>query len=135
MAACLILGDSLAAGVAAARPDCHADTRSGIGSAAYVSSHLVAASADIALISLGANDGEAGRATAEHLVQLREGLTARRVYWLLPARPASIRQLLLTIAAVKGDRTIETRGWTGADGLHLGAATYRTIGGIFDLPP
>lgn len=135
MAACLILGDSLAAGVAATRPDCRADTRSGINAAAYLASHLVAASADVALISLGVNDGEASLITADHLVQLRQGIRARRVYWLLPARPASVRQLLLTIAAVKGDRTIETRGWTGADGLHLSAATYRAIGAIFDLPP
>ena len=135
MVACLILGDSLAAGVAAARPNCRADTRPGIGSAAYVASHLVVASAETAMISLGANDGEASLVTAEHLVQLRAGIRARCVYWLLPARPASVRQLLLTIAAVNGDRTIETRGWTGADGLHLSAATYRAIGAVFDLPP
>ena len=135
MPVCFILGDNLAAGVAAVRPECWSDTRPGVGSAAYVATHLVTAMGDTALISLGVNDGEATRATAEHLVQLREGLSMRRVRWLLPTRPASVRRLMSVIAQAKGDRVIETCGFTGPDGLHLSAATYRTVGGVFDLPP
>ena len=32
-----------------------------------------------------------------------------------------------------GDRSIETRGYTGPDGLHLPVKTYKAISLIFDL--
>ena len=135
MPACLILGDSLAAGVAMARPDCKADTKVGISSAAYVGGHLIAATTDVALLSLGVNDHEATLASAEHLIQLREGLTARRIYWVLPARPEMIREMIEQIARAYGDRLIETKGSTGPDGLHLTSSAYRAVARVFDLPP
>ena len=135
MPACAILGDSLAAGVALYRPACTADTRVGITSEAYVSSHVMAVAVDKVIISLGANDGPPTSATVEHLLRLRRGIRARTVYWILPARPEVTRILIRSIARLNGDRLIETQGFTGPDGLHLTGRAYREIGDIFDLPP
>jgi len=108
--ACAILGDSLAAGVAAFRPACFSDTKVGITSARYAASHMISVDADTVLISLGVNDGVPDRGTAENLVRLRTGTRARRIYWILPARPESTRRLIAAIAHTCGDRLIETRG-------------------------
>jgi hypothetical protein len=55
---CVILGDSLAAGVAAYRPDCLSDTKIGISTAAYLRAHTISVSAETVVISLGVNDGD-----------------------------------------------------------------------------
>jgi len=62
------------------RPACQADTKVGITSAAFVAGHLVAATAEVALLSLGVNDHGPIIDSAEHLVRLRESVAARRVY-------------------------------------------------------
>jgi hypothetical protein len=110
MAACVILGDSLAAGVAAFRPDCLADTRVGISSRAYLHTHTTRIDADTVLISLGVNDGAADPGTADRLA----GLPARHRkagVLDLPARPEATRTTIRDIAQAFGDRLIETRGF------------------------
>jgi lysophospholipase L1-like esterase len=134
MIACAILGDSLAAGVALYRHDCVADTKMGITSSVYAAAHTMRVNADTVLISLGVNDGIADRQTAANLVRLRVGVHARRVYWILPARPEATRRLIRAIAQICSDRLIETKGYTGADGLHLSGQAYREIGEVFDVP-
>ena len=131
---CAILGDSLAAGVASFRPDCVTDTQVGITSTRYAAGHLMAVTADTALISLGVNDGEPSMATIETLVRLRAGVQSRQVYWLLPARPEATRSLIRDVAHTFGDRLIETRGFTGPDGLHLRTTAYQDVASVFDLP-
>jgi hypothetical protein len=133
VAACAILGDSLAAGVAAFRPECLADTVVGISTAAYLRAHTTAVDADTVLISLGVNDDETDAGTANRLAGLRMRITARRVFWMLPARPETSRRIIRDIAHAFGDRLIETRGYTGRDGLHLAPEIYRTIASVFDL--
>ena len=134
MIACAILGDSLAAGVAAFRPDCLDDTKVGISTSAYLRAHTTTVAAETVLISLGVNDDEADLSTANRLADLRTRITASRVFWILPARPDNTRQILRDVAHAFGDRLIETRGFTGSDGLHLASRTYRTIATVFDLP-
>ena len=125
----------MAAGVAAFRPDCLDDTKVGISTSAYLRAHTTTVDAETVLISLGVNDGEADLGTADRLAGLRMRITASRVFWILPARPETIRQIVRDIAQAFGDRLIETRGYTGSDGLHLAPHTYRTIATLFDLPP
>ena len=134
MVTCAILGDSLAAGVAAVRSDCCSDTQVGITSTRYAAAHLMVVTADIALVSLGVNDGAPSRKRAENLFRLRAGVQSRQVYWMLPARPAATRALIHQLAHTFGDKLIETKGFTGQDGLHLPASAYRTIASVFDLP-
>jgi lysophospholipase L1-like esterase len=134
MIACAILGDSLAAGVALYRHDCVADTKMGITSSVYAAALTMTFNADTVLISLGINDGIPDRQTPAHLVRLRVGVHAGRVYWVLPARPEVTRRLVRAIAQLCSDRLIETKGYTGADGLHLSGQAYREIGEVFDVP-
>ncbi|HKM62238.1 MAG TPA: hypothetical protein VJY39_07085, partial [Acidisphaera sp.] len=70
MVTCAILGDSLADGVAAFRPDCLADTKVGISTSAYLRAHTTAVDAGTVLISLGVNDGETDPGTADRLAGL-----------------------------------------------------------------
>ena len=135
MVACAILGDSLAAGIAVFRPECLADTKVGISTSAYLRAHTTAVDAETVLISLGANDDATALGTADRLAGLRMHVTASRVFWILPARPETTRQIIRDIAQAFGDRLIETRGYTGSDGLHLSPHTYRSIATVFDLPP
>ena len=129
---CAILGDSLAAGVASFRPECRADTQVGISSGRYVAGHLMAVTAETALISLGVNDGTPSIATVENLIRLRAGVRSRQVYWMLPARPDATRALISRLVGIFRDKAIETRGLTGQDGLHLPAAGYRAIAAVLD---
>ena len=133
MTTCAILGDSLAAGVATFRPECRNDTQVGISSSRYAAAHLMTVTADAALISLGVNDGTPSMTTAENLVRLRTGVRARRVYWMLPTRSEATRTLIREIARIFGDTLIETKGFTGQDGLHLSRSNYRAIASVFDL--
>ena len=119
MILCAILGDSLAAGVAEYRRDCLTDTEVGISSYRYLAHHVVAVSAETVLISLGVNDGPPTVGTATRLQALRDGVTARRAFWILPARPPETRALIRAIAGLRGDRLIETQGFTAGDGLLL----------------
>ena len=132
MVTCAILGDSLAAGVAAFRPDCLADTKVGISTSAYLRAHTTAVDAVTVLISLGVNDAEADLATADRLAGLRMQITATRVFWIMPARPETARQIIRDVAHAFGDSLIEMRGCTGSDRLHLPAQAYRTIASVFD---
>ena len=62
-----------------------------ITSGRYAAAHLMAVTADVALISLGVNDGPSSMTTAENRVHLRTGIQSRRVYWILPARTDATR--------------------------------------------
>ena len=130
---CAILGDSLAQGIANLRPDCLSDTRVGISSASYVSGHVVSVTAQTALLSLGVNDGPPTVETVKHLLKLREGINARQVYWILPARADETRGMIRVIARMQGDTVIETRGSTGPDGLHLTSLANRQVSGVFEI--
>lgn len=130
---CAILGDSLAAGVAAFRPDCLADTKVGISTSAYLRAHTTSVEAETVLISLGVNDGDSDADTVDRLAGLRLQIKATRVFWILPARSETARRIVRDIAQAFGDRLIETRGYTGSDGLHLSPQTYRAIASVFDL--
>jgi hypothetical protein len=135
MVPCAILGDSLAAGVAAFRPGCLDDTTVGISTSAYLRAHTTRVDAETVLISLGANDNEADPGTADRLAGLRMRITAALVFWILPARPHTTRQTIRDVAHAFGDRLIETRGYTSSDGLHLAPHSDRTIAAVFDPPP
>jgi lysophospholipase L1-like esterase len=129
---CAVLGDSLAAGVAMQAPACVAVATVGITSAEFDERRLQSVDAAVVLISLGANDVGRHIRTAEHLLAVRKRIQAGRVYWLLPARPETVRSLISATAFLFGDRLIDTQGSTGADGLHLTAQTYRIVSKVLD---
>lgn len=121
MIPCLILGDSIAVGIAQHRPDCVAEARVGRASAAQ---RVPGVRAGVVVISLGSNDGGARGATVEHLRRLRRGTLAVQVIWIAPGNPraaAAVRQ----VAAEFGDAVLDMR--PGPDGVHPTPAGYRAL--------
>jgi lysophospholipase L1-like esterase len=123
---CFVMGDSIAVGVSQALPACHARAKSGITSSRYVAAMATNVTADLVVISLGANDWHLP--TYENLSALRRSVSAARVLWLLPNihRPG-VRDSILRVAAAHGDRVIDTAPYAGADHIHPTGSGYRAI--------
>ena len=120
---CLAIGDSIAVGIAAAIPGCHAQARIGIGSRAYAAIHVHRVSAELAVISLGSNDG--GADTSAAMDEARSRITAARVVWILPSTGS--RAAAVAVAARYGDQTLDVRPLVGRDGVHPRPGGYREI--------
>lgn len=120
---CMTLGDSIAVGIAAAIPGCHAKARVGISSPAYAAIHVRDVSAELAVISLGSNDG--GADTSDAMDEARSRITAARVVWILPSTGS--RASAMAVAARYGDRTLDVRPLVGRDGVHPRPGGYREI--------
>ncbi len=122
---CIVIGDSLAVGIAHARPDCVSAAQVGISSSEYATTRLGGIeTADIAIISLGANDG-AGTPTEENLRRVRNAVIARSVVWLVPNASTATRAAIATVAAEQRDGIIDVRPLVGPDGIH--PAAYATL--------
>ena len=121
---CAIIGDSLAVGVATAAHECMSQARVGITSAAFLRELAHPVSADLVVISLGANDG---RPDYKALVAIRKLITAQRVIWLVPAIPDQMtRGNLRVLAAGFADKIIDLAPITGGK-LHATPAGYATV--------
>jgi hypothetical protein len=123
---CLVLGDSIAVGVAQARPECSASARSGISSGTYSLELLRPARARTVVISLGVND-DASVDTVANLRVVRAAVHGERVIWLLPGIKERARTAIRLVAREFGDRTLDTRSEAGRDHLHPTGAGYEVI--------
>lgn len=123
MIACIGVGDSIAVGIAAEIPGCHAEARVGIGSGAYAAIHAHRVSAELAITSLGSNDGGADTSAAMDLERSR--ITAARVVWILPSTGS--RAAVIAVAARYGDQVLDVRPLLGRDGVHPRPGGYREI--------
>lgn len=123
-----MIGDSIAYGVGQARPECETVARVGISSGRYVSALLPPGRtvAGTAVISLGVNDGDTAD-TLENLRTVRDRIQAQSVVWLLPGLKEHVRDMIRTVAAENGDRTLDTRPEVGRDHLHPTGAGYERI--------
>jgi len=84
MLECLILGDSIAVGIAQQRPECVVLAKGGINSWQFNNKNITnLKSAKTAIISLGSNDHKGVR-TKRELQTLREMVDAEIVFWILP---------------------------------------------------
>jgi hypothetical protein len=109
---CLILGDSIAKGIAAERPECVQVTQVGATSEQF--KYEVINQPDVfkpgykhVVISLGTNDGKLIHSFT-HLLLLRQNITASRVTWILPAtKYADARDGVREVADVFGDSILE----------------------------
>jgi hypothetical protein len=126
MVPCLVLGDSIAVGTAAALPVCHAEAVVGISSSAWVHRFGARTEANLVVISLGANDGAAHR-TKDTISALRSTVRACRVVWLLPAYPALAREAIMVVAANYGDRIVDTAPYAPPGGLHPSGRGYAAV--------
>jgi lysophospholipase L1-like esterase len=132
---CLIVGDSIAVGVANVRTECVSYSKGGINSKQWVNQNigktpLVAKSV---IISLGSNDHKWVNTESE-LRTIRQLTKADRVYWVLPAgnlkaSEVSIQYIQLTIKEIAqeyGDIVLPISKLQ-KDGIHPSWAGYKDI--------
>lgn len=126
MTPCLIIGDSIAQGVAANLPACDASTHVGITAGAWLAQHghVLTETCDVTVISLGANDttGDDGAI----LRRIRGSISAHRVVWVAPSNAPTSRRNVLAIAADHGDAVLDVRA-VPHDRIHPTAAGYQTL--------
>jgi len=123
---CILLGDSIALGLAQARPGCNVVAVSGITSERYVQTFLATRRARTVIISLGVNDGD-GVATAHNLRRLRGTVSADIVYWLLAGGNPRTRDAVRSVASRYGDRLIDVAPLAGPGHIHPDRAGYAML--------
>jgi lysophospholipase L1-like esterase len=131
MLECLIVGDSIAVGVANERPECVSYVKGGINShqwnIKYKDKDLTASTV---IISLGTNDHKAVR-TIWELQNTRNRVKASRVFWILPpcndkfCKP-EITKMVEMIAKDFGDTIISTNRLQ-KDAIHPSWAGYKEL--------
>ena len=98
MLECLILGDSIAQGIAQHRPECAVYAKVGINSFAWNNKNITKPlNAKTVVISLGANDS-ASINTKRELEALREVVKAEIVFWILPYNKPALHQFIRELA-------------------------------------
>ena len=129
MVPCVVMGDSIAVGVAEYRPECEAIAKSGINSARYIETLLETRTAKTVVISLGVNDGSTID-TLENLREVRRQVHGRTVFWLLPGIRPRAQWAIRTVAHEFGDRLIDTKPVAGPDHLHPTGVGYQRIAAL-----
>lgn len=129
MLPCLLVGDSIAVGVAQQRPECAVMAKVGISTKAWNRRYLsVLPTAQTTVISLGVNDAP-NAPTAWELRELRMRIVGR-VVWILPsqAKQPAARWAALWYARWYGDTVLELpAGRVAPDGVHPTGAGYRIL--------
>ncbi|QJU59269.1 hypothetical protein HL653_17195 [Sphingomonas sp. AP4-R1] len=120
MSSCLILGDSIALGIAAAITilwPSGCDVRARVGATTSDISALVPAKHyDLVIVSAGSNDAT-GPAFDRDIVRLRQRLRAGQISWIYPrSRPRAWS--VYRAASRHGDRTIDLAALASRDGVH-----------------
>jgi len=131
MLECLIIGDSIAVGVAQQRPECVSYSTGGLNTWQWnkkYSDKVLASPAVI--ISLGTNDHK-GVKTLSELTAMRNRVTAERVFWILPPCndkfcKSEINEWVKTLANSRGDMIITTKRLQ-ADAIHPSWAGYKEL--------
>ena len=127
MIECLVIGDSIAVGVAQQRPECVAYAKGGWNTwqwnRDYLKNNL---SARAVIISLGSNDHKGVRTKAE-LQRIREKVgTSSKVYWIVPAIKPDIQEIVKQMAIDYNDVVLPiTR--LQPDGIHPSWAGYKEL--------
>ena len=125
MLECLIVGDSIAVGIAQHRPQCETIVQVGITSTAWNKKHLhKVPSAKHTIISLGTNDWLADK-TFQEIVALRGKITGR-VTWILPANNTAKQTPVVTVAQMYNDVTLVITQ-TSKDRIHPSGQEYRRL--------
>jgi lysophospholipase L1-like esterase len=126
MIECMILGDSIAQGVARFRPQCVRQTQVGITTAEFSRKWTEHVNARHVLISLGSND--VGIPNLEHHLQLvRARVQQGEVTWLLSVNNPQAAAQVQQIARAHGDRVVHVRVVVGPDGVHPSTSGYHRL--------
>jgi lysophospholipase L1-like esterase len=131
MIECLIIGDSIAVGVASARPECVTYSRVGWTSQRWVRDYLSQVEnkpAEIVVISLGAND-HSGVKTEEELRKIRSAIKALHVFWISPGveRKPIPQAAIERIAQEYGDTVLPRPSSMSPDGVHPTGRGYKEL--------
>ena len=131
MTDCMVIGDSIAVGVAMYRPDCISYSRGGWNSWQWNRDYLGIASGKTVrtiIISLGANDHSGVKSETE-LRKMRVALQATRVYWISPGARKPVQLATIErIAAEYGDIVLpRPEAQMSSDGIHPTGAGYKTL--------
>jgi lysophospholipase L1-like esterase len=123
---CLILGDSIAVGVAQHRPECQVIAKVGITSKTWVNKNITKdLSADTVIISLGSNDYKKIN-TLKELFTVRQVVSARHVYWIVPAINPEIQEMVEIVADKFEDKVIHIKK-VSSDKVHPTATEYKRM--------
>ena len=130
---CLIIGDSIAKGVADIRKDCVAYVQTGISTIGWSRKWInkIDSVGDSVFISLGSNDQwKDFEDTADELYRIRIHLEGKQVVWVLPANKIWVRELIDEIAYDYGDTVIEIRE-VSRDRVHPTGRAYKDLARTF----
>lgn len=133
MLECIIIGDSIAVGVAAYRPDCVAYAKSGLSSVQFGTTYADRIlEAKTVIISVGSNDHQYTPSNYE-ILKIRGRISADKVFWIMPqgnAKEANtpierVQQMVSKIANTMGDGVIHFT--PSPDGVHPTTKEYKRI--------
>jgi hypothetical protein len=131
---CLLLGDSIAVGLYHYVAPCESLSKSGWNTYQWNRDYLkYDLTAETVIISLGSNDHKYIK-TQEELEKLREKITAKRVFWVLPKGNSpkgglsieEVQRIIKVIASLHGDTIIPIQR-VQSDGIHPSWAGYKQI--------
>lgn len=133
MLECFIMGDSIAYGIATYQKQCYSAAQVGITSDKWFKVYNIHPvykdnTYKIAVISLGTNDFK--NVTADALYNIRSGLKAEKVIWILPSltlKPIQ-RTIIREIASEFKDGVMDITSYLSRDGIHPTGKGYITIG-------
>ena len=127
---CLIIGDSIAQGVAEIRRDCRSYTQVGIGTLAWSKKWLekIDLVADTVFISLGSNDNYGDfENVADELYHIRADIGHdRKVIWVLPAIKPWVQDLIMEVSYEYGDTVIQMN-LLSKDKVHPTSRGYKAL--------
>jgi lysophospholipase L1-like esterase len=126
MIECVIMGDSIAQGVARFRPTCAQITQQGVNSLTFNNSLIQSVNARYVLISLGSNDVGTPD-LPRHLAAIRSRIQSREVTWLLSVNNPQAAAQVQQIARAHGDRVVHVRAVVGPDGVHPSTSGYHRL--------
>jgi lysophospholipase L1-like esterase len=123
---CLVVGDSIAVGVAQVRTECVSHSIGGYNSWQWNKKFKdKPLGAKTVIISLGSND-HPGVRTIWELQQLRDRVQADHVFWIMPAIKPDIQSMVRNVAESRGDTVLPiTR--LQKDGVHPSWAGYKEL--------
>lgn len=119
---CMIIGDSIAVGIANLRQECAINAAIGRRASQQSSINY---NGRALIISLGSNDGSS--LSERDLRRIRESANAVYVFWVLPNKPDYARNLVYNIAQQYGDETLDTRSNISRDGIHPTPVGYQAL--------
>jgi lysophospholipase L1-like esterase len=124
----MILGDSIGVGISKQRPECVAYVKSGVNSTKWMDFNIAKyLASDTIIISLGSNDSDRIH-TFKELITLRQVIEAKRVFWILPANKANVRDNIKIIAKNYNDITLDIPE-VSKDKIHPTAKAYKILAG------